>query len=366
MAEPKNDLARTTIGVLFIAVFVGFSLFVLRPFVLATVWATMLVVTTWPLLLRLQRRLWNRRGAAVAVLTVVLLLVLVVPLTVVVARVASSTDRFAARIEQLQSADIPPPPEWVAGVPLVGSRIATFWQETASRDIAEIRQQLMPYAGKAARWLLAEAGAVGGLLVQFLLTVIIAAILYANGESAVAGIVAFSRRLAGDNGEASVVLAGQAIRGVAMGVVVTALVQTTLGAIGLAIAGVPFVTVLAVIMLLLCIAQVGPALVVFPATAWVFYSDGAGWGTFLLVWSLVVVTLDNVLRPILIKLGADLPLLLIFAGVIGGLLAFGLVGVFVGPVMLAVTYTLLEAWVKGGAATVAAAPSPPPEAASGK
>jgi len=153
-----------------------------------------------------------------------------------------------------------------------------------------------------------------------------------------------------------VVLAGQAIRGVALGVVVTALVQSILGGIGLAIVGVPFAGVLTAIMFALCIAQLGPIIVLLGATAWAFYSLGAGWATFLLVWSIVVGTMDNFLRPVLIKRGADLPLLLIFAGVIGGLIAFGVVGIFVGPVVLAVAYTLLDSWI---AADSRGTPAPP-------
>ena len=128
----------------------------------------------------------------------------------------------------------------------------------------------------------------------------------------------------------------------------TALVQSVLGGIGLAIAGVPFAALLTVVMLLLCIAQLGPGLVLVPAVIWLFWSGDSLWGTVLLVITVVVLALDNVLRPILIRKGADLPLLLIFAGVIGGLIAFGLVGIFVGPVVLAVSYTLLEAWVREG------------------
>jgi predicted PurR-regulated permease PerM len=142
-----------------------------------------------------------------------------------------------------------------------------------------------------------------------------------------------------------VVLAGMAIRGVALGVVVTALAQSLLGGIGLALAGVPMAAVLTTLMFILCIAQLGPGLVLIPAVIWVFWSGDSGWGIFLLVWSLAVVSMDNILRPYLIKKGADLPLLLIFAGVIGGMLTLGLVGIFVGPVVLAVTYTLLDAWV---------------------
>jgi predicted PurR-regulated permease PerM len=142
-----------------------------------------------------------------------------------------------------------------------------------------------------------------------------------------------------------VVLAGQAIRAVALGVVVTAIVQSTAAGIGLAVSGVPYVTVLTAVIFMLCIAQLGPVLVLAPAVAWLYWSGDPVWGTVLLVWTVFVGVLDNVLRPILIKRGADLPLLLIFAGVIGGLVSFGIIGLFVGPVVLAVTYRLLESWV---------------------
>ena len=184
------------------------------------------------------------------------------------------------------------------------------------------------------------------MLIQFLLVVILSAIMYANGEAGARLVLRFGRRLAGERGENSIILAGQAIRGVALGVGVTAIVQTVLGGIGLAVAGVPFASLLSAVMLMFCIAQLGPSLVLFPAVAWMYWMGDTGWATFLLVWSIFVGTLDNFLRPILIKKGADLPLLLIFAGVIGGMLGFGLIGIFVGPVVLAVTYTQLLAWIE--------------------
>ena len=186
---------------------------------------------------------------------------------------------------------------------------------------------------------------VGWLLVQFLLTLCIAAIMFAKGERVAEGMLGFGRHLAGDSGEHVVRLAAQAIRGVALGVVVTALVQAALAGIGLAVAGVPFAALLAAVAFVLCIAQLGPGFVLAPAVAWLYWQGAAGTATALLIWTLVVVTLDNVLRPILMTKGANLPMLLMFAGVIGGLLAFGLIGIFVGPVVLAVSYTLLGAWI---------------------
>jgi predicted PurR-regulated permease PerM len=130
-------------------------------------------------------------------------------------------------------------------------------------------------------------------------------------------------------------------------VVLTAIIQSGLGGVGLAVTGLPAATILTAVMFILCIAQVGPVFVLIPAVIWLYYKSGTFWGTVLLVWTIPVLILDNLLRPVLIKKGADLPLLLIFAGVIGGLLAIGIIGLFIGPVVLAVSYTLLEAWVSG-------------------
>jgi predicted PurR-regulated permease PerM len=199
-----------------------------------------------------------------------------------------------------------------------------------------------------AQWLVSKAGGFGVTMLTFLLTVIVAAILYANGTAVRQGIFAFARRLAGARGEAVAELAGKAIRGVVLGVVVTALIQAGLGGAGLLLVGIPAAGLLAAVMLMLCLAQLGPLLVLLPAVAWVYWSGRPVAGTVLLVIAVVAGTLDNVVRPVLIRKGADLPLLLIFAGVIGGLVAFGVIGLFVGPMVLAVTWTLLEQWVREG------------------
>jgi predicted PurR-regulated permease PerM len=194
-------------------------------------------------------------------------------------------------------------------------------------------------------WFAAEVGSLGLVLLQFLLTVVLAGIMYTHGEESADLVTRFGRRLAGDRGVAAVMLAGQAIRGVALAVVVTAVVQCLIAGVALGIAGVPLASVLTAVMFMLCVAQIGPTPVLVPATIWLYATGKTGWGTFLLVATVVVISLDNLLRPVLIKKGADLPILLILAGVIGGLLAFGLVGIFLGPAVLAVSYTLLQNWI---------------------
>ena len=345
MTRERGELARVTLSVIFIGGLIGGSLWVLKPFLGALIWAVMIVVATWPVMTWLQRVLWGKRSLAVATMTAVLLAALVVPLSWIADALLERAGDVPGLATRLSEARLPPTPTWVPELPIVGERAATAWAEASTQGFGEMLKRAAPYMRETAAWFGRQAGSIGVVLVQFLLTVVLCAVLYAGGEAWADWARRFARRLAGERGDRVTVLAGQAIRGVALGVVVTAILQTTLGAIGLAIAGVPFLAVLTAAMFVLCIAQVGPILVLLAATVWVYLQDGAGWGTFMLAWSLVVGLMDNFVRPALIKRGADLPFLLIFAGVVGGLVSFGVIGIFVGPVILAVAFTLLDDWV---------------------
>lgn len=345
MEETQRDLTRTVLAVLFIGGLIGASFWILRPFLGAIIWAVMIVVATWPAMLAVQRWLWGKRALAVTVMTLALLSILVVPFSLAIGAIVVNVDTIVGWARSLATFKMPPPPTWLGKLPLVGAKIVQTWEQVTAAGIEGLAAMAAPYAALAARWFVAEIGSFGLVLFQFILIVVFSAILYARGERAAVWIVRFARRLAGPHGENAVHLAGQAIRSVALGVIVTAIAQSVLGGIGLAIAGVPFPAVLTGVMFMLAVAQLGPILVLAPAVVWLYWSGSSGWGTFLLLWTLVVSTMDNFVRPILIKKGADLPLLLIFAGVIGGLIAFGLIGIFVGPVVLAVGYTLLDAWV---------------------
>jgi predicted PurR-regulated permease PerM len=282
---------------------------------------------------------------AVAVMTAALLLIVFIPLTLAVLTILNNAEDIAARIKSLAALALSPPPEWLERIPLVGGKLSARWREFAALSPEERSAVAAPYARKALQWFLAQAGSIAAMLLQFLLTVIISAVMYAGGEKAAAGVLAFARRLAGQRGEEVTVLAEKAIRSVALGIVVTALIQTAIAGAGLVISGMPAALLLTAVVFMLCLAQIGPALVVVPSVIWLYWKGDPLWGTVLLIFSIVAVTIDNVIRPILIKKGADLPLIMIFAGVIGGLIAFGVIGLFIGPVLLAVTYTLLKAWV---------------------
>ncbi|TLM64742.1 MAG: AI-2E family transporter YdiK [Deltaproteobacteria bacterium] len=347
-ATPQRDLPRLIFGILFIALLLAASFWILKPFLLALVWATMIAVATWPLLLGVQRALRNSRKLAVLVMCAGLLLVLIVPLALAVATILQNVDVVKAAVAQLSAAGLPPLPAWVGDLPLVGERVAAMWAQAAAGGAEGLSARVIPYVDKMLAWLAGNAGSLGMVFVQFLLTLALTAVLYVKGEPAAHGLRRFFRRLAGEQGEAAVILAGKAIRAVAIGTVVTALLQGLLGGIGLWVAGVPGVLLLTAVMFLLAMAQIGVVPVLAAAVGWLFWKGSILWGGLLLVWTVVVASLDNVIRPVLIRRGADLPMLLILAGSIGGLVAFGIIGLFVGPVILAVSYTLVTAWVEQG------------------
>lgn len=343
--RPGSDLARNFLALLFLALLLASVGWILRPFLGALLWATTIVVATWPMREGLARRLGERPRLATTLLTVGLLLVFMVPLFITIGTLVSHADEITAKAKALLAGGFPAAPAWLERLPAVGSPIAAAWNALAASPLADLGSQLTPYLGDVASWFAGQVGGLGRLLVQFLLTVVVAGVLWSSGEVWAAGLMRFAQRLGGAAGEGVVRLAGQAVRAVALGVVVTAIVQSVLAGIGLAIAGIPLAMVLTVVMFLLAIAQLGPLPILLPAVGWLFFQGSTGWGIFLLVWSLVVGTMDNFLRPVLIRRGADLPLLLVFAGVLGGLMSFGLVGLFIGPVVLAVAHTLWNAWI---------------------
>ena len=340
------DITRALLAVLFIAAMIFASLWILHPFLPALIWAALLVVATWSLMRAVQAKLWGRRSLAVIVMTTVLLLVVIVPLALAVLTIARNADQLAVKVQEFEQWSVPAPPDWVGRVPVVGGSVTRKWQEFAALAPEDLRGRIEPYSEEIKSWILHKAGDLALFFVHLALTVIISVVLYLKGEVAADGLRAFARRLAGPRGERMVALAAQAVRAVALGVIVTAVIEALLGGIGFVAAGVPLAPLLTALIFVLAIAQIGPAPVLILAVGWLYWNnESAVVPTLFLAWSLLIVAIDHLLRPILIKRGADLPLALIFAGVVGGLIAFGAIGLFVGPVVLAIAYTLLVGWV---------------------
>ena len=348
-SHQAQGLTRNALALLFLTILIVASFWVLHLFLTAIVWAAMIVVSTWPIMLSLQRRLWGKRSLAVGVMTLVLLMVLIVPLVMAVSAIVVRYEEILDWIKSLATFSLPPPPDWVGALPMVGSKIVAHWEHVIAIGPEGVSAFLTPYAGNVLSWFVAMSGSVGTMVIQFLLTVFIAAIFYMCGEGTAEWFKLFARRIAGTHGEESLILAASAIRAVALGVVGTAIIQAFLGGLGLIITGIPAAGILTALIFMFCLAQVGPVPVLIPAVIWLFWMDQTTWGFVLAGWTVFLGISDNIITPVLMKKGADLPMLLVFAGVTGGLMVFGIIGLFIGPVVLAVSYTLLDSWVSGEA-----------------
>lgn len=306
--EPR-DVPQLMLSVLFLAIMIIACLWIIQPFVLGFAWAGTIVIATWPLFLRLQRLLFGRRSLAVLAMTLLLILLFVIPISMLV---NSLVDGSGPVIHAITSGDMTLPDfAWLNDVPLVGEKLYTGWHNLLDMGGSAIMAKVRPYVGATTTWFVGQAAHIGRFMMHCVLMLLFSALLYWRGEQVARGIRHFASRLASQRGDAAVLLAAQAIRAVALGVVVTALVQAILGGIGLAISGVPYATLFTVVMILSCLIQLGPLPVLIPAIIWLYWSGDTTWGTVLLVWSCVVGTLDNVIRPVLIRMGADLPLVLI-------------------------------------------------------
>lgn len=343
-----NDITRATLAVLGIVLLLVSVYWIVKPFLLAMLWASMIVTATWPLLLRTQTFLWGRRNLAAIVMSILLALLFIVPLALALNLMVAYADRIVTWIEKISDLTLPLPPHWVESLPVVGPKLSSLWYDAVASGASKLSDRVAPHAEEIAAWLFNQAGNPGKTILEFFLTVLISGILYSTGDTAAQGVLSFARRLAGERGKDVVILASKTVRGVALGVVVTAVVQSIAAGIGLAVAGVPAASLLGTVMFVLCLAQLGPSLVLVPAVIWLFWNGSTGWGIFLSVWTLLVTPIDNFLRPALIRKSVDIPTLLLLSGVIGGLLTLGIIGVFIGPVILAVTYSLFLDWIKEG------------------
>lgn len=338
-----SELTRILVAVGLIALLLAGCFIVLRPFLPGLLWGAMIAVASWPLMLRVQAALGGRRVMASAVMTLAFLLCVVAPLLVsVLTLVAHGSELIDWAAFLYKRPALAEAPAWVRELPMLGARLANEWHKFMQSGLSN---SLREHGREISVWLVAQAGSLGALLFHFAMSLVAAAGFFLHGEKSAKVLMSLSRRLAGGRGEALVTLAGEAVRAVAIGIVVTALLQALIGGLGLLIAGVPFVGVLTSLMLILCVAQLGPSPVLVPAAIWLFWRGHVWQGTVLAVFAVLAISLDNFVRPVLIRRGANLPILLILAGVIGGLLGFGMVGLFIGPVVLALAWTLIHAWI---------------------
>ncbi|MFO1414933.1 MAG: AI-2E family transporter [Burkholderiales bacterium] len=340
---PPSRIDRT-LTLVVLAVLIAGVYLVLRPFISAIVWAAILAATTWPLFDWIERRS-GRPALAATVMTLIILMVVVAPFVIVGATLAENFDRMSDFAKKVIESGLPDPPAWVSELPLVGERAAAYWAQFAHDGmglLAELRRFVDPLRSFA----LTAGAVVGDGLLQLTLSVFIAFFFYKDGLAIVARLRIAVIRISPHRGLHMLNVANATTRAVVYGILGTALAQGVLMAIGLYIVGIKAAPLLGLATFLLSPVPVGPPLVWIPTGLWLIFSQGeTAWGIFLLAWgALVVSSVDNFLKPMIISRGSDLPFILVMLGVFGGVVAFGFIGVFLGPVLLALGFVLIKEW----------------------
>lgn len=345
--HPPSRLERGIAATLLVALAIG-CFVVLRPFVAAILWGAILAYATWPVFGMVQRRLGIGRSAASLLMIVAAFLVMLAPLFLVVADVADGAKQLAKAGRDILAAGLPGPPDWIAAIPLVGSRVDDQWRSLSTQE-QEIQGLLAPYAAAMGRWGLDKGVNVGIVLAQgaleLALALFVAFFFYRDGEALAGRARDGLSRLLGERGPRLLAVAGNTVKSVVYGVLGTALVQATLMLVGLLVAGVPNAVLLAFVTGVTSPLPIGPPVVWLGAAAWLYATAGWGWAVFMLAWGAGLVSMaDNVVRPLLISRGGTTPIVVTLLGILGGVIAFGFLGLFIGPTLLAVGYSLVHEW----------------------
>ena len=320
-------------------------IYVLKPFMAAVLFAAIFCLFTWPLYHRLWLRLGKRDTWAAIIMTILLLIALILPMAYLAMNLADSSDKLfnqlGASLQNLQ----PKVPDWVRSLPIVGEQISHSWEQaTASQE--ELMKLLRQYYEPMRAFALRAIQLVAGGFLQLLLVVFVAFFLYRDGAKIAQGLMAIVRRLGGELGEEMLNLSCNTVKGVMLGIFGTALAQSIVAMVGFLIAGAPAHLLLACATFFLSVIPIGPPLIWGGASFWLYGQGEHGWAIFLALYGLLAIsTVDNVVKPILISHSSHLPLLLIIFGVLGGALTFGFIGIFLGPTLLAVGFTLLQHWI---------------------
>lgn len=342
MVSARNIEQVVAVALLFV-VAVG-CFVVLRPFLTAILLAIVLCFATWPLHQRSVRLFGDRQSLAALSTTVFVAAFLLVPIVALAQTLAADIPRVAQLVYDWLENGPPPPPAGIAGIPMIGPRLYEYWNDMAY-DGAQLTAALAPYVVVARQWLLTVLGQVGAAAGQLIVAFVIAFFLYRHGGVVAERLKVGIHRLAGAQALAVLEIAATTVRGVVYGLLGANLVQAILAALGFWLAGVPGAFFLAFACFFLTVVPLGPTVIWLPAVLWLVSTDATTPAIMLAIWSILIFgVLEQILRPLLMTRGSDLPLALVLLGMLGGLVAFGFLGLFLGPTVLAIGYTLLGQW----------------------
>jgi predicted PurR-regulated permease PerM len=353
MNESRSKL-ESNLGWFVLILLLFGCLLVLLPFVSAMLWAVVLSFSSWPLYRRVLKWVGGRRTLAALLLSLGMILVVLLPFVLVGLTLADNVTELKTAAQRWLDAGPPAPPAWLAKVPLVGKAATESWQSLAA-DSAKLLQTAKRFIEPVGSWLLKAGLKLGAGLLELALSILITFFLLRNGPSVAEKLTTAVGRIGGERGTHLLEVAGNTVRGVVYGILGTAFVQAMMAGVGFVIAGVPGAAFLALLTFFLSVVPVGPPLVWLPVALWLFNQGRTGWGIFMLIWGMGVSTVDNLVKPWLISQGSDMPFILILLGVLGGALAFGFIGVFLGPTLLALGWRLVAEWASADPALARAA-----------
>ena len=344
--EFVRNSVEAAIRIGLVAILVFWCFVIVKPFITPIIWGIIIAVAVYPLYQRLKTALGGRQGLAATLYTLFFLIILIVP-TVLLAGTLVESVKFLAEGFGSGTLTVPPPPESVGSWPLVGEPLMEFWR-LASENLKAALQQIAPHLKVVGAWLLSTAGGTGLGILQFMVAIIISGFLLAQAKSGRDFSQVIVNRFAGERGEQLTDLAEATVRSVALGILGVAAIQSILAGLGFMVAGVPAAGLWALLCLLLSVIQIGIAPVVIPIIIYLFHSADTFTAVAFLIWSIPVSLIDNILKPILLSRGVKTPMVIIFMGAIGGFLTSGIVGLFIGAVVLSLSYELFMNWVKEG------------------
>jgi predicted PurR-regulated permease PerM len=362
-ASPRGDQIALIAGVVILVLLLIAGFLIVRPFLSSLLWGVILAIGTWPLFVRVRHLTGGRALLASTLLVIVYMAVLVVPLVMVGDGLIDHVSSLSSHVSGMLEKGPPPPPVWLGDLPLIGKKAVAFYKEIATGG-AKAAQLARSAIGPVTSWLLNFASSIGFALAELVLALVCTGIFYANGEAATCSLRGVVTRIGGERAQRLITIAHGTIQSVVYGIVGSALAQAILAGIGFAIAGIGSAFPLAVATFFVALLPTGALPVWLPVTIWVFVQGDTEWGIFLLLWSMLLTgQVDNFIKPYFIARGSPLPLLLVFLGVLGGAVAFGFLGLFLGPTILSILYVLIREWSPPVAAATVPAP-PSPQAAS--
>jgi predicted PurR-regulated permease PerM len=347
--QPAFDKTRVS-QALEVSVHIGLAfllaaacLLILRPFIPLIAWGIIIAVAAYPAFQRLQKLLGGRGILAAVVFTLALLAVLIIPVVLLADSLIEGVQSVTAHIKS-GAPIIPPPPSTIASWPLIGAPLTRVWL-LAARDLSELLKEFAPQIKAALPGVLSATAGLGATVLQLLLSIVVSGVLLANAKAAYEMTRSLFDRLFGERGLELQGLVGSTIRSVTFGIIGVAVIQTAFAALGFLVVGLPAFGLWTVIFLIAAVLQFG-ALVLIPAVIYVFATASTTKAVIFLIWCIIVGLMDNVLKPVLLGRGAQVPIVVVFLGAIGGFVAMGIIGLFVGAIVLSVGCKLFVAWLE--------------------